>query len=96
MGTGAGENQNGLTTVTLRSIDDLEFQLPLSAARHSELCQQAIPEDVEEIASMEPIDLLRVGSRALEKVVAFLIQHDKEPLKEIPNPLPFATFNEVE
>jgi Skp1 family, tetramerisation domain len=87
-------NASGLV-VTLKSLDDFSFELPLEAARLSDLCKNSIPEDLEEVTSIEPIELLRVGQRALEKIVAFLKHHHEEPLIAIPDPLPHATFDEV-
>jgi Skp1 family, tetramerisation domain len=88
------ENPSGLI-VTLRSLDGIDFHLPLEAARLSDLCKAAIPEDLDEVTSIETIELLRVGARALEKIVAFMTHHNEEPLIAIPDPLPYATFDEV-
>ena len=86
--------------VKVKSVDDVEFELPLAAAKQSQLIRDSLPDDLEEldedkVDTIEPIDLLRVGSRALEKVVAFLIHHHEEPMKEIPTPLQHNSFNEV-
>jgi Skp1 family, tetramerisation domain len=88
------ETPSGLI-VTLKSLDGVDFHLPLEAARLSDLCKAAIPEDLDEVTSIETIELLRVGARALEKIVAFMTHHNEEPLIAIPDPLPYATFDEV-
>jgi Skp1 family, tetramerisation domain len=82
--------------VKLTSVDDFTFELPLEACKASQLCRDALPEDPDEtLDAVEPIQLLRVGKRALEKVVDFLKHHHEEPLQEIPNPLRHGTFDEV-
>jgi hypothetical protein len=64
--TDSAENlASGVMTVTLRSVDDATFELPLAAARLSEMCAQALPEEGSEddgcnMNSIEPIDILRV------------------------------------
>jgi hypothetical protein len=61
-GPDAAAPGGGAVTVTLRSLDDAPFVLPLEAARLSEMCAQALPEDgaEEDVTSVEPIDILRV------------------------------------
>ena len=47
------------------------------------------------LLQQQPIELLRVGKRCLEKVVDFLKHYHDEPLHDIPTPLQGSTFEEV-
>jgi hypothetical protein len=86
--------------IRVRSADDIEFEIPIAAARLSGMIRDSLPEDFEEdlnasVEQIEPIDLMRVGKNALEKVVEFLKHHAKEPFPEVPVPMQSQTFEEV-
>jgi hypothetical protein len=54
---------------------------------------QACEED--ETASPEDVELIKVESACLEKVVEFLKHHEKEPMNQITTPLEETTFDGV-
>ena len=76
--------------VILRSQDGDTYEIPASAARLSQLVKTTIEcnsddddeeEDNENI--LEPIDLPKVGSNCLERVVNFCIHYENEPMLPI-------------
>ncbi|CAJ1935995.1 unnamed protein product [Cylindrotheca closterium] len=81
---------NGI--IRLRSCDDKVFELTESAAEISELLKDSPREEDDQVTE---IDIVRVASPCLEKVVEFMKHYDKEKMKEIPTPLGASTFNEV-
>ena len=86
--------------VKLVSRDDMEYELPLRAARLSRFVGNSLnldddndaPDDAEETLK---VDVIRVSGGCLEKVVAFLKHHDEQPMNEITMPLPGPTFEDV-
>mmetsp|Transcript_39082 Transcript_39082/g.94503 ORF Transcript_39082/g.94503 Transcript_39082/m.94503 type:complete len:143 (-) Transcript_39082:410-838(-) len=81
---------NGI--IRLRSSDGKVFELTESAAEISELLKDSPREEDDEVTE---IDIVRVASQCLEKVVEFMKHYDEEKMKEIPTPLGGSTFNEV-
>ncbi|CAJ1934128.1 unnamed protein product [Cylindrotheca closterium] len=81
---------NGI--IRLRSSDGKVFELTESAAEISELLKDSPREEDDEVTE---IDIVRVASPCLEKVVEFMKHYDEEKMKEIPTPLGGSTFNEV-
>lgn len=85
--------------VTLESIDDQKFTIPVEAAIQSHMIKTAINwedhEGEERPTSYEPVPLLRVGGPTLAKVVDFMNQYIKEPMNEIETPLAGNSFEEV-
>jgi hypothetical protein len=87
----------------LISSGGAEFELPVAAAALSELvlnacgCETAEGDENESDSEGEfpPVDVPRVSSAALEKVVDFLKHYKEEPMKDIPTPLGASTFVEV-
>lgn len=95
-------------TVTLVSLDDHRYTLPVEAAALSEMVSNALglgddadgdddDDEDEENQDTTPksVDLLKVTSRCLEKVVEFMKHHQQEKMNEIPMPLPGNNFDEV-
>ena len=97
--------------VTLIGGDGTEFTLPFRAAIQSELVKDTFSNVVQDVieeedddddedandqpAALEPMELKRVCSATLEKIVEFLKHHYEEPIDEIPHPLPANSFEEV-
>lgn len=81
---------NGI--IRLRSSDGKVFELTESSAEISELLKDSPREEDDEVTE---IDIVRVASPCLEKVVEFMKHYDEEKMKEIPTPLGGSTFNEV-
>jgi hypothetical protein len=86
----------------LISSDGMEYELPVAAAALSEYVVNACGRGTEEEDSDEPepetyaaVDVLRVSSGALGKVVDFLTHYKKEPMTDIPTPLGGNSFDEV-
>lgn len=68
---------------------------PFKAARLSQVVVDAQAEDDEENENPDDVDIVKVDSRCLEKVVEFLKHYDEEPLVEIKTPLEENTFDGV-
>jgi hypothetical protein len=86
--------------IRVRSADDVEFEIPIAAAKLSGLLRDSLPEDIDEdsgpgIENMDPIDIARVGKNALGMVIEFLKHHCTEPFPEIPTPMQSQTFDDV-
>jgi Skp1 family, tetramerisation domain len=82
--------------VILRSSDETEFILPMEAAKVAELVREALPEEDEDPqGNIQKVDLIRVSTECLAKVVEFMKHHDQDPMKEIPTPLGGTAFDEV-
>jgi hypothetical protein len=87
----------------LISSGGAEFELPVAAAALSELvlnaCGRESAEDDGENESdseeFPPVDVPRVSSDALAKIVDFLKHYKEETMKDIPTPLGGSTFVEV-
>lgn len=85
-------------TVKLRSKDGDEFELSAKAAKQSALIKTSIEcedDEEEEEDHEECIDIIKVGSSCLEKVVEFLKHHSEEPMDAIETPLSGNTLDEV-
>eukprot|EP00541_Cyclophora_tenuis_P015419 CAMPEP_0116551230 /NCGR_PEP_ID=MMETSP0397-20121206/5851_1 /TAXON_ID=216820 /ORGANISM="Cyclophora tenuis, Strain ECT3854" /LENGTH=158 /DNA_ID=CAMNT_0004076117 /DNA_START=58 /DNA_END=531 /DNA_ORIENTATION=+ len=76
-------------TVTLKSKDGKDFTVPSKAASLSQLVRDSMEDD------SDAINVMRVDSTCLEKVVEFLVHHDEEAMKEIPTPLGGNKFEEI-
>lgn len=94
--------ESSTKNLTLISSDAVEFELPVAAAALSEYvlnaCGRGTDDDENEPepeGDFQPVDVLRVSSGALKKVVDFLKHYKEEPMKNIPTPLGASTFNEV-
>jgi hypothetical protein len=95
--------ESSTKNLTLVSSDGVEFELPVAAAALSEYVLNACGRGTEEDDENEPepesefenVDVLRVTSGALSKVVDFLKHYKEEPMKGIPTPLGASTFDEV-
>lgn len=87
--------------VTLESIDDQKFTLPVEAAIMSPLVRDAInydddDDDTDERPTSYPaVPLLKLNGKTTQKVVEFLTHALDEPVKEIATPLEGNSFNEV-
>jgi len=89
--------------IKLVSRDDVEFHLPLKAAKLSRfVCNSlSLDEDgqlpVEEDDNKEDlkVDVIRVSGGCLEKVVDFMNHHAEEAMEEVAMPLPGPTFEDV-
>ena len=75
--------------VTLVSRDDQKFELPLNAARLSEMVNNALNldagEDDNEDEDLRPVEILRVTAECLEKVVDFLKHYNEDKMTDIPS-----------
>eukprot|EP01082_Thalassiosira_pseudonana_P003499 g3524.t1 g3524 contig12:2248609-2249297(+) len=72
------------------------FELPYAAAILSQTVKDAQScEDDEENENPDDVEIVKVESRCLEKVVEFLVHHLEEPLAEIKTPLEDNTFDGV-
>jgi hypothetical protein len=94
----------GGRTVTLVSVDAQTFVVPVKAAFLSKMIRRTLGgddddgEDEDAIVLpevIEPVDLVRVRSGALQRIVDFMIHFQTEPLKEIQSPLGTTTFDEA-
>jgi hypothetical protein len=77
--------------IRLKSSDDEVFELTELAASISELIEDA-PREEDEVTEIE---IARVKSPCLAKVVEFMKHYNEEKMKESPTPLGGATFDEV-
>lgn len=75
--------------VTLKSKDGKEYTVPTGAASLSTLVRDSMEDE------NEAINVMRVESKCLEKVVEFLVHHDEEAMKEIPTPLGGNKFEDI-
>ena len=88
-------------TVKLVSRDDVEFVLPVEAAKESRFVANSLNLDDEgegedtNGGSDLRVDVIRVSGACLEKVVDFLKHYKEEPMSEISMPLPGPTFEDV-
>ena len=87
-------------TVKLVSRDDVEFVLPVEAAKESRFVANSLNlddgEGPEEGGDEElKVDVIRVSGGCLEKVVNFLKHYKEEPMTEITMPLPGPSFEDV-
>lgn len=83
------------TIVKLRAGDsgeEPEYQISIAEGEISELIRNTT-EDREDPEIT--IDIARVKSKCLKKVVDFMQHYNKEKMKEIPTPLGGSSFNEV-
>jgi hypothetical protein len=94
--------ESSTKNLVLVSSDGVEFELPVAAAALSEYvlnaCGRGTEDDGDEPepeSEFENVDVLRVTSGALSKVVDFLKHYKEEPMKNIPTPLGASTFDEV-
>ena len=87
-------------TVKLVSRDDVEFVLPLEAARESKFVADSLNlddagnDDDDEQQDLK-VDVIRVSGACLEKVVDFLKHYKEEAMSEITMPLPGPSFEDV-
>eukprot|EP00578_Thalassiosira_sp_NH16_P015047 CAMPEP_0181110854 /NCGR_PEP_ID=MMETSP1071-20121207/18946_1 /TAXON_ID=35127 /ORGANISM="Thalassiosira sp., Strain NH16" /LENGTH=175 /DNA_ID=CAMNT_0023194673 /DNA_START=30 /DNA_END=554 /DNA_ORIENTATION=+ len=83
-------------TINLISRSGDPFELPYAAARlsqtvfHAQKCEEDDDDDLP-----EDVEIVKVDSPCLEKVVDFLKHYQEEPLKEIKTPLDDNTFDGV-
>jgi hypothetical protein len=93
--------EDGKRMVTLVSHDKREFELTVNAATCAKLVRRSLggdddDDDDENLPEkLEPVEIMRVGGNALEKVVEFMKHHVEEPMESIPVPLGGETFDEV-
>ena len=78
--------------IKLKSKDEQVFELSADAAELSDLVKDSLGEDNDD---NDVIEILRVSSDCLSKVVEFLKHYKEEKMKEIPTPLGGSSFNEV-
>ncbi|KAL7455908.1 hypothetical protein ACHAWC_010228 [Mediolabrus comicus] len=82
-----------MQTIKLISRSGDPFELPYAAARLSHVVRDAqAEEDDGVIDTPEDVQIIKVESRCLEKVVEFLKHYHEEPLVEIKTPLEDNTF----
>jgi hypothetical protein len=77
--------------IKLKSKDEQVFELTADAASISDLVRDSLTDAEDD----DPIEILRVSSDCLQKVVEFLKHYKEENMKEIPTPLGGSSFNEV-
>lgn len=90
-------DEDSSKTIKLKGSDsEREFEIAARAASVSEVVRNSLGEDDEnELAGTETIDLSRVSTACLEKIVEFMVHHDEEEMNEIPTPLGGNSFNEI-
>ncbi len=82
----------GNSIIRLKSKDEKVFEITENEGSISELIRDATEGNDEEAPEIE---IGRVNSTCLEKVVDFMKHYAVEKMKEIPTPLGGSTFNEV-
>jgi len=101
-----GESQSDSNRlVNVQSADGAIFSLPIAAASLSFLIKDALPEHPDEDEEDEEdegaetevptVELMRVSSECLAKVVEWMNHYHVEPMHEIPCPLGHNSFDEV-
>eukprot|EP00579_Thalassiosira_antarctica_P006628 CAMPEP_0201879960 /NCGR_PEP_ID=MMETSP0902-20130614/10708_1 /ASSEMBLY_ACC=CAM_ASM_000551 /TAXON_ID=420261 /ORGANISM="Thalassiosira antarctica, Strain CCMP982" /LENGTH=179 /DNA_ID=CAMNT_0048407913 /DNA_START=79 /DNA_END=618 /DNA_ORIENTATION=+ len=89
------DKEVGPTIKLISRVGDA-FELPYEAARLSQTVKDAQPcEDDEDNESPEDVEILKVDSPCLEKVVEFLKHYQEDALKDIKTPLEDNTFDGV-
>ena len=92
-------SSTGSPTIKLISRNGDSFTLPYAAAKLSQTVKDAVQcsedDDDENPTNPEDVEILKVESCCLEKVVEFLKHYLEEPLKEIKTPLEANTFDGV-
>lgn len=83
---------DGNSIIRLKSKDERVFEITEDEGSISELIRDATEGNEEEALEIE---IGRVNSNCLEKVVNFMKHYAVEKMKEIPTPLGGSTFNEV-
>ena len=78
-------------TIRFKGKDERTFEVSAKAASIAELVQDVPKED----GDVTEIEITRVTSACLEKVVQFMEHYNEEPMTDIPTPLGASTFNEV-
>lgn len=71
------------------------FELPYAAARLSETVKNACSDEDDDNDLPEDVEIVKVDTPCLEKVVEFLKHYNEEALKEIKTPLENNTFDGV-
>lgn len=77
--------------VTLKSKEGESFEVPAAAAELSSLVRDSIHDDTD----VDAVEVMRVGSTCLGKVVEFLRHYQEEPMEDIPTPLGASNFREI-
>ena len=77
--------------IKLRSKDDQVFEVSEKAAEISDLVKDSLGDSEDD----QVVDVLRVSSDCLAKVVEFMKHYEIEKMKEIPTPLGGSLFHEV-
>jgi len=99
----ASEEQTDDRIVKLRSGDGEVFELNANAAKLSKLIAEAVfdddddadDEDDEDDADNEIVDIPKVKSECLRKVIEFCEQYVKEPLNPITHTMEADSFDEI-
>jgi hypothetical protein len=78
--------------IRLKSNDGKVFEITELEGSISELIRDATEGNEDEVTEIE---ISRVNSECLEKVVNFMKHYAVEKMKEVPTPLGGSTFNEV-
>ena len=86
------EDEDENKKIELRSKDGVSFTIPEKAAKVSVLLMDMPREEDGDTTS---IDIARVNSECLGKVVDFMNHYAEEEMKEIPTPLGGSSFEEV-
>ena len=83
-------------TIKLISRTGDAFELPYVAARLSQTVKDAQPcEEEDDNEQPEDVEIVKVDTPCLEKVVEFMKHYHEEPLEEIKTPLEDNTFDGV-
>ncbi|KAL9187772.1 hypothetical protein ACHAXT_006150 [Thalassiosira profunda] len=82
-------------TIKLVSRSGDPFELPYAAARLSQTVKDAQSCEEDDNDDPEDVEIVKVDTPCLEKVVEFLKHHQEEPLTEIKTPLEENTFDGV-
>jgi hypothetical protein len=86
------DTDEGNMTIRLKTKDGTVFELTEKEGSIAQLIRDATEDNEEDEAEIE---IERVGSECLKKVVDFMKHYAVEKMKEIPTPLGGSAFNEV-
>ena len=84
------EDENSI--IRLKSNDGKVFEITEKEGSISELIRDATEGNEDDVTEIE---ISRVNSECLEKVVNFMKHYAVEKMKEVPTPLGGSSFNEV-
>mmetsp|Transcript_5838 Transcript_5838/g.10530 ORF Transcript_5838/g.10530 Transcript_5838/m.10530 type:complete len:172 (-) Transcript_5838:248-763(-) len=88
------DSDAGPTIKLISRVGDA-FELPYKAASLSQTVKDALGVEDDENEHSDDVEIVKVDTPCLEKVVEFLKHYQKDPLNEIKTPLEGNTFEDV-